>query len=99
MLRCEHDGHDGADDDDDDDGDDADDDGDDDDDDDGDDYDDGADGAADDDGGGDDAKQMNGTLSCGEKNIFLLAVPPVSIMTIISPLELRMKHAKSNTVL
>ena len=42
---------------------------------------------------------MNGTLSCGEEKYkFLLTDPQVSIMTIFSPMELRMKHAKSKTV-
>ena len=44
-------------------------------------------------------EKMNGTLSCGGKNtFFLLAVPLVSKMAIFSPMELRMKHAKSKTV-
>ena len=42
---------------------------------------------------------MNGTLSCREKiHFFLSAVPLVSIMTVFSLMELRMKHAKSKTV-
>ena len=42
---------------------------------------------------------MNGLLSCGlNKYNILLAVTRVSIMTIFSPMELRMKHVKSKTV-
>ena len=42
---------------------------------------------------------MNGTPSCGgETYNFLLAVPLVSKMAIFSPMELRMKHAKSKTI-
>ena len=42
---------------------------------------------------------MNGVLSCGQKKYnILLAVTMVSIMTIFSPMELRLKHVKSKTV-
>ena len=51
-----------------------------------------------DDEDGDDAKKMNGTLSCGGKGFFLRGVPLVSKITIFFPIELRMKHAKSKTV-
>ena len=72
----------------------------DDDDDDGDDVDDDDEDGEDGDGGdGDDAQKMNGLLSCGLKKCnILLAVTLVSIMTIFSPMELRMKHVKSKTV-
>ena len=69
------------------------------DDDDGDDVDDDEDGEDGDGGDGDDAQKMNGLLSCGQKKYNnLLAVTRVSIMTIFSPMELRLKHVKSKTV-
>ena len=50
-------------------------------------------------GDGDDAQKMNGLLSCGlKKHNILLAVTMFSIVTIFSPMELRMKHVKSKTV-
>ena len=50
-------------------------------------------------GDGDDAQKMNGLLSCGLKKYNILhAVTMVSIMTIFSPMKLRMKHVKSKTV-
>ena len=64
-----------------------------------DDDDDNEDGEGGDGGDGDDAQKMNGLLSCGLKKCnILLAVTQVSIMTIFSPMELRMKHVKSKTV-
>ena len=99
ALHTEH-GVRKKDEDDDDDGDEVDDHDDDDNDDDGDDVDDDDEEGEDGDGSdGDDAQKMNGLLSCGQtKYNILLAVTMVSIMTIFSPLELRMKHAKSKTV-
>ena len=65
-----------------------------------DDDDDGDDEDNDDDDDGDDAQEMNGVLSCGQtKYNIVLVVPLVPAMTVLYPLELRMKHAKSKTVL
>ena len=44
-----------------------------------------------------DTQKMTGDLSCGQTNI-LHAMPQVSILTMFSPMEKRMNHAKSKTV-